>query len=627
LGPGRYWADGFGLLSLTIRDRCAGAKPVVLAGEHCGEPWLPYLDLMLTLNVSDERTSGGDGPWSVIPFFPAVYHTSVICYGSYGSLVYPPYDERWPAEKAPPERLTLLDRKFAGQFCLEQARSFVWGMQPMIPNFLPSQLHQRREEIDYATRLARTRVQSLKYVVDGTWLRPPAMDVPQRELDIAKIGTYTKLSTSKKRVPVALAGAWRAPDGNVGIALASIHDENLRLRLPIDVAAYGLSDRCDVYRIDDVGRHREGQFDPRHPVLPIDLPPHAGCVLELCRSLSAGQSGRAELDASAREEAHRKAQHFIDHARQFARLLDDLGRPEAVAAMARMIAFEEQLYRRKGLVTYMAQECLLDIFTDTTERSPTFMLPRFRKSDDRVSPPSWAFVKNPCLATPQAWQQGLRRQPRCLDWDVAAYRQMSAPAAIQEHPPQLSAREMLKFVIGFEDDPSRYDTRDNAAILVVLGEESSRLAAANDPLRTAFDACARPFRQRAVLAIGPMPPPSDLAVQYWHVPVNRCVSPLRLWDRLAAKLVLNTVSTATMARLGRLQSNWMVYVETTNKKLIDRGTRLVAELSGVDYKTACYALYETMEELTRSVRPGDERPSAVALTISRLTHAKPAATR
>jgi hypothetical protein len=280
LGPGRYWTDGFGLLALGIRDRCAGAKPVVLAGEHCGEPWLPYLDLMLTLHVSDERTSGGSRPWAVIPFFPAVYHASVICYGSYGSLVYPPYDERWPAEKAPPERLTLLDRKFSGQFCLEQARSFVWGLQPMVPNFLSNQLAERREEIDCVVRLARTRVHALKYLLHGTWLRPPALDVPQRELDIAKIGTYIKLAASKKRVPVALAGAWRAADGDVAVAVANIDDRKLRLRLPIDVSAYGLLDRCALYRIDDTGRHRVGVFDPHTPNVPIDLAPRAACLLE-----------------------------------------------------------------------------------------------------------------------------------------------------------------------------------------------------------------------------------------------------------------------------------------------------------------------------------------------------------
>ena len=70
--------------------------------------------------------------------------------------------------------------------------------------------------------------------------------------------------------------------------------------------------------------------------------------------------------------------------------------------------------------------------------------------------------------------------------------------------------------------------------------------------------------------------------------------------------------------MGRLTSNWMAHVEPTNKKLIDRGTRLVSELAGVDYKTACYALYETMEEISRTTKPGQERPSPVAITIARL---------
>jgi N-acetylmuramic acid 6-phosphate etherase len=73
-----------------------------------------------------------------------------------------------------------------------------------------------------------------------------------------------------------------------------------------------------------------------------------------------------------------------------------------------------------------------------------------------------------------------------------------------------------------------------------------------------------------------------------------------------------------MARMGRLASNWMAYVEPTNKKLIDRGTRLVSEIAGVDYATACFALHETIEELARSAKPGQERPSPVALTIARL---------
>jgi N-acetylmuramic acid 6-phosphate etherase len=57
---------------------------------------------------------------------------------------------------------------------------------------------------------------------------------------------------------------------------------------------------------------------------------------------------------------------------------------------------------------------------------------------------------------------------------------------------------------------------------------------------------------------------------------------------------------------------------------IGRGTRLVAELAHVDYNTdsACYALHETLEELARTVKPGEEKPSPVAMTIARLRRQK-----
>lgn len=311
----------------------------------------------------------------------------------------------------------------------------------------------------------------------------------------------------------------------------------------------------------------------------------------------------------------RQPREYADLLRQ---LLDDLSRPAAVRAMAAIVRYEEQIYRSKALVTYLADACLLDIFTDTTERSPTFMLPRFRKMDDRVSPAPWAFVKSPLLPTPQAWRQVLRREPRCLEWDAQTYRELNAPMPLKQNPPRLGAGEMLKFMIGNEDDPSRYTPAGSAAILVVLGDEVPRLIATADPLRASFEESSRKFAGRAVLAIGPAEPPGGAAPAIWHVPVQLSASPLRIWDRLAAKLALNTVSTATMARMGRLMSNWMAHVEPTNKKLIDRGTRLVAELAGVDYKTACYALHETLEEQLRSVKPGQEKPSPVAITIQRL---------
>ena len=366
-----------------------------------------------------------------------------------------------------------------------------------------------------------------------------------------------------------------------------------------------------------VERSRQVIEDPRVTVLDLACGPMAVAgSTRMQATTSELLVAGASLEEALLQTLYGRARSE-DAATQFAGLLDDLSQPEAVSAMADMIGCEEQLYRRKGLVTYFADECLLDIFTDTTERSPTFMLPRFRQCDDQALPPSWAFVKSPLLDTPQAWRAVLRRAPRCLTWTIADYRRMNAPPALQKNPPQLSADEMLKFTIGNEADPSRLAAAGNAAILIAIGEEVERLAKPSDPLLAAFEASAKPYAATAVLAIGPQPP-ADAAPTVWHVPVRPWVSPLRLGERLAAKLVLNSVSTATMARLGRLLSNWMAHVEPTNKKLIDRGTRLVAELAGVDYEAACHALHETIEELTRTTQSGQEKPSPVALTIARL---------
>jgi N-acetylmuramic acid 6-phosphate etherase len=50
----------------------------------------------------------------------------------------------------------------------------------------------------------------------------------------------------------------------------------------------------------------------------------------------------------------------------------------------------------------------------------------------------------------------------------------------------------------------------------------------------------------------------------------------------AQKLVLNMISTAAMIRLGRVEDNRMVDMQLSNQKLVDRGTRMVMEATGLD---------------------------------------------
>jgi N-acetylmuramic acid 6-phosphate etherase len=305
----------------------------------------------------------------------------------------------------------------------------------------------------------------------------------------------------------------------------------------------------------------------------------------------------------------------IDYAMEFDRLLDELLTDSNTGTIAEYIETEKEIYHNNGLVTYFAKEFLLDIFTDTTERAPTFMLPPFKKFDDLVSPPSWAFVKNPLLPTTKAWEFVLGRSPRCLEWNGDTYRKMGAPASLIASPPLLDASNIIKFHIGNEDDESRTSRAPNVAVMVLgnretEGEESEKFI-------NAFENSVAKFQKRSSLVIGKGDQPANYRILCTPAP-----SPLNLMDHMAIKLVLNTISTGTMVLMGRVTGNWMSWVEVSNKKLRDRAIRLISEICSLNYEDACYALHEALEELKTIDFSGRERLSPVQFTIKKVTDSK-----
>ena len=61
----------------------------------------------------------------------------------------------------------------------------------------------------------------------------------------------------------------------------------------------------------------------------------------------------------------------------------------------------------------------------------------------------------------------------------------------------------------------------------------------------------------------------------------------RMKSGTSAKLILNMISTAVMIRLGHVHGNKMVDMQLTNQKLVDRGTRMIMEETGItDYDQA-----------------------------------------
>ena len=64
----------------------------------------------------------------------------------------------------------------------------------------------------------------------------------------------------------------------------------------------------------------------------------------------------------------------------------------------------------------------------------------------------------------------------------------------------------------------------------------------------------------------------------------------RMKSGTAQKLVLNMISTSLMIKLGRVKGNKMVDMQLSNNKLVDRGTRMVADELKIDYDLAAELL-------------------------------------
>lgn len=352
-------------------------------------------------------------------------------------------------------------------------------------------------------------------------------------------------------------------------------------------------------------RSRKVIQDPRVCVLDLSCGPMALAGSTRMQATTSEQllAGCA-LEAMADRLLGRKT---ADPAAAFADLLDSLESDDSRTALAAMIDFEAGIYRKKGLVTYFADACMLDIFTDTTERSPTFMLPPFRKKDDTVSPPSWVFVKNPLCTTDEFWDRELRRPLRCLNWTKKDYAELGAPVRIQENPPRIGKEDLLKFEVGKESPEARSITGRDAAILITVGSSSEV-----GTLTEAFGKIRSVFPISRHLSIG------GRGSADFHISCTYPETPLHLLEHLAVKLVLNTISTGVMAVLGRITGNWMSWVDISNKKLVDRATRLIAEIGGIDYRSACIRLFQAEEELEASFRPGEERPSVVQYVLGQL---------
>jgi len=308
----------------------------------------------------------------------------------------------------------------------------------------------------------------------------------------------------------------------------------------------------------------------------------------------------------------------------------NLKSPELLEQLARLVALEEGVYRTGHKNSYCADCFGIDLLTDTTERSPTFCTPPFRKFDDTSATESWAFLFVPRENTAQAWEHVIKRAPQCVEWtdqDIMALVGSQQALRTKEVVRKIGLGELLRFKIGLDGLPSRPWGAGDCAVAVVSESEKTTLLSPGGFPRQQLDAAMRAGARVGLIYFGSIQSFVEIRqfLAKWNpdctpvlVPVPEAGLLLNGVARAGVKMLINALSTCTMVRLGRVIGNYMIWVVPSNLKLIDRATRYIQKLTTLDYPSANRLLFEVVEYVEPRMRADQTYPPVVGVSVVRV---------
>jgi N-acetylmuramic acid 6-phosphate etherase len=244
----------------------------------------------------------------------------------------------------------------------------------------------------------------------------------------------------------------------------------------------------------------------------------------------------------------------------------------AAPALHGFIEREADTYREGNFTCYTAEDLAITVFTDTTERAPTFNLAPFDNPNHPSDKYSLTYLSIPSANTPlESWRHLLARDPRRIEW------------------PEVHAKTSAEYLLSFDFGVNAFKFREK----LLPGREHHKFAIGSDgeKLRLSFRDVGEDFKLSGQNA---------------------------LFDHLSAKMLLNMHSTLVFGRLGRFEGNLMTWVYPSNGKLVDRAaryTQILLKLKGLgafDYDSIVRAQFECKADLS-------PKESIVHKTIEKLT--------
>jgi N-acetylmuramic acid 6-phosphate etherase len=324
---------------------------------------------------------------------------------------------------------------------------------------------------------------------------------------------------------------------------------------------------------------------------------------------------------------------------------------QASTGIVNLIRVESETYQKGNLAIYFASKALLTVFVDCAERSPTFHLyPLDTVQENRRK--SWLQVWTEGKDYKQAWQNFLRRDFRGLEESFykpyflnqiddiylkeAALKSLIFAGGNQE--------KLYDFSFSKENIHTRGPKEDDLAVVVCLDEEIEELSTSGSSFYRFITLCKKKDGRLAIILVSDKNPQEiesiisrlplkgqDVVIQIY---MERAGDPISLNRHLLLKVLLNSHSTAVMARLGRVVGNTMTHVNPSNLKLIGRATYLImshvndtlaqeewiqkhGKAGPVTYAQANAILFEAMDFVAKQGDPFSE----VELSIIRILEA------
>ena len=159
------------------------------------------------------------------------------------------------------------------------------------------------------------------------------------------------------------------------------------------------------------------------------------------------------------------------------------------------------------------------------------------------------------------------REPNCINWPREKYAQLGLNERQISKIPAIDSAALKRFIIGHEPMEQREKVPSSHALWVDAKSAPEE-----------FKTHAARYQSAGQLTI------EDAGILLPETAMD-------MFEHLCIKLMLNTLSTGVMARMGRVDGNWMTCLAMSNKKLVDRSARIVSDVCGVPYEVALEELF------------------------------------